>query len=477
MDDQEQQLASKLAGTYLSSADQREEEHRKPLEEKEFMNQRARHNGVSHSNEDDSGTDYKKAQEDQELAFENEMSGSSSNEFHESPLSERPGGPGSLLNMRALVTTKEAGAIIGKNGQNVAHLREATGVKAGVSKVVQGVPDRVLSVQGTLDGVSQAYGYIAQTLLELPVNPRAGVKGPLITIRLLISHNLMGTIIGRQGAKIKHIQDVSGARMVASKEMLPQSTERVVEVQAGTPDAVRVAVLEIGRCLLEDWERGAGTILYNPAVRLSISGQGSLGATGGMGGAVGGMSGAAAGGLSGWPRDPFNTPPPPSALSAHHHLDTAGYDAGSYRGRWSISGPAVADPIAPHPSSPFYDPTQALTAQAQPQQQQPPMMHPKQPSHTYPPPSALRTQNVFVPLDMVGCIIGKGGSKISEIRRLSGSRISIAPVQQENGAGDRLFTIQGTAESNEKALFLLYNQLEMEKERRMSLSGHHSLEE
>lgn len=57
--------------------------------------------------------------------------------------------------LRALVSSKEAGIIIGKAGKNVADLREATGVKAGVSKVVQGVPERVLSVSGTLDGVSK----------------------------------------------------------------------------------------------------------------------------------------------------------------------------------------------------------------------------------------------------------------------------------------------------------------------------------
>src|SRR5579883_2413019 len=80
----------------------------------------------------------------------------------------------------------------------------------------------------------------------------------------------MGTIIGRQGLKIKHIQDVSGARMVASKEMLPQSTERVVEVQ-GTVEAIRVAVWEIGKCLIEDNERGIGTVLYNPAIRVATT--------------------------------------------------------------------------------------------------------------------------------------------------------------------------------------------------------------
>lgn len=61
----------------------------------------------------------------------------------------------SQLTLRALVSTKEAGVIIGKAGKNVAELRESTGVKAGVSKVVQGVHDRVLSVAGTLDGVAK----------------------------------------------------------------------------------------------------------------------------------------------------------------------------------------------------------------------------------------------------------------------------------------------------------------------------------
>lgn len=70
----------------------------------------------------------------------------------------------------------------------------------------------------------------------------------------------------------------------------------------------------------------------------------------------------------------------------------------------------------------------------------------------------LRTQNISIPASLIGCIIGKGGSKITEIRRLSGSRISIAKVAHDE-SGDRLFTIQGTPASNEKALYLLYNQV------------------
>ncbi|KAJ1677030.1 RNA binding protein, heterogenous nuclear RNP-K like protein, partial [Spiromyces aspiralis] len=78
----------------------------------------------------------------------------------------------------------------------------------------------------------------------------------------------------------------------------------------------------------------------------------------------------------------------------------------------------------------------------------------------------LVTQEIRIPADMVGCIIGKAGSRITEIRRLSGSRISIAKAS-ESEAGERLFTITGTRENNEKALYLLYGQLEAERDRRL----------
>lgn len=65
--------------------------------------------------------------------------------------------PQDTLTLRALVSTKEAGIIIGKAGKNVADLREQTGVKAGVSKVIQGVHERVLTVTGPVEGVSKVY--------------------------------------------------------------------------------------------------------------------------------------------------------------------------------------------------------------------------------------------------------------------------------------------------------------------------------
>ncbi|RMZ91387.1 hypothetical protein DV736_g1372, partial [Chaetothyriales sp. CBS 134916] len=299
----------------------------------------------------------------------------------------------SQLTLRAIVSSKEAGVIIGKQGKNVADLREETGVKAGVSKVVQGVHDRVLTVQGALAGISKAYALVAKGLLEGA--PQMGMGGVVQNagthpVRLLISHNQMGTIIGRQGLKIKHIQDVSGVRMVAQKEMLPQSTERIVEVQ-GSPEGIEKAVWEIGKCLVDDWQRGTGTVLYNPAVRVQV-GSGPL---------------------------------PPVVGAAAASVST--YGGGSRAYNRTGSGADFTD-------------------------------------------NQVQTQNISIPADMVGCIIGRGGAKISEIRKSSGARISIAKAPHDD-TGERMFTIMGSAAANEKALYLLYENLEAEKGRRLQAAS------
>src|SRR3978361_31520 len=83
----------------------------------------------------------------------------------------------SQLTLRAIVSSKEAGVIIGKAGANVADLRDETGVRAGVSKVVPGVHDRVLTVTGALRGIAKAYGLVARGLLEGA--PQMGMGGLL----------------------------------------------------------------------------------------------------------------------------------------------------------------------------------------------------------------------------------------------------------------------------------------------------------
>lgn len=217
----------------------------------------------------------------------------------------------------------------------------------------------------------------------------------------------MGTIIGRQGLKIKHIQDASGVRMVAQKEMLPQSTERIVEVQ-GTPDGIQKAVWEIGKCLVDDWQRGTGTVLYNPAVRAEVGRGGPLNNT-------------AAGPLY-------------ERGNRSYNRTGNGADFSDVGGNYNRRGNSDGGNRSGVPT---------VTEDGE----------------------EIQTQNISIPSDMVGCIIGRGGSKISEIRKSSGARISIAKAPHDE-TGERMFTIMGSAQANEKALYLLYENLEAEKMRR-----------
>jgi len=326
------------------------------------------------------------------------------------------------LTLRAVVSSKEAGVIIGKGGKNVADLRDETGVKAGVSKVVQGVHDRVLTITGGCDAISKAYAVVARALLEGAPAIGVGMGGVAQgngthPIKLLISHNQMGTIIGRQGLKIKHIQDVSGVRMVAQKEMLPQSTERIVEVQ-GAPDGIQSAVWEICKCLVDDWQRGTGTVLYNPVVRTQAGGAPAIGGTSNY--------------AQQQDRAPYASGPRVTRTGN-------GADFSSNGGQRQYNRRSDSDAASRGP--PTHDENG----------------------------DELITQNISIPADMVGCIIGRAGSKISEIRKQSGSRISIAKAPHDE-SGERMFTIMGSVKSNETALFLLYENLEAEKLRRAQQS-------
>lgn len=94
------------------------------------------------------------------------------------------------------------------------------------------------------------------------------------------------------------------------------------------------------------------------------------------------------------------------------------------------------------------------------------------PHNPHNPPQQLQTQQIYIPNDLVGCIIGKGGSKINEIRHMSASQIKImepgavgvsvngAPAQP-GGEGERLVVITGQPANISMAVQLLYHVSDM----------------
>ncbi|KAI1412576.1 hypothetical protein F5Y13DRAFT_180052 [Hypoxylon sp. FL1857] len=351
------------------------------------------------------------------------------------------------IHIRAVISSPEAATIIGKGGENVSNIRKLSNAKCTVSDYQKGAVERILTVSGAVEAVAKAFGLIIRTLNNEPLTEKSNTQSKTYPLRLLIPHVLIGSIIGKGGARIREIQDASGARLNASDSCLPLSSERSLVVM-GVADAVHIATYYVGSTLLQQLnERFGGPAASAYATR-----------SGGPAGVVpGGMQVVPycpqpAGGNFGH-RENYGRRPDPRA----HHIPPAPY---------TQPYPHAATP-QPNPSVPMHYAPQAAGYGAAPHIPPHHAPHvggphphggpPTQPMHGGAIAGAPLTQQIFIPNDMVGAIIGKGGQKINEIRQISGSVIKINEPQ--DNSNERLVTITGTEECNRMALYMLYSRL------------------
>lgn len=71
----------------------------------------------------------------------------------------------------------------------------------------------------------QAFGLIVRRINDEPFDKPSLPGSKAVTIKFIIPNSRMGSVIGKQGSKIKEIQEASGAKLNASEGMLPGSTE------------------------------------------------------------------------------------------------------------------------------------------------------------------------------------------------------------------------------------------------------------
>ena len=64
---------------------------------------------------------------------------------------------GDSISLRSLVSTRDAGVIIGRNGSHVQEIREQAGVSIRLSEYLPTQQERVLTVYGIVDGIGKVY--------------------------------------------------------------------------------------------------------------------------------------------------------------------------------------------------------------------------------------------------------------------------------------------------------------------------------
>jgi heterogeneous nuclear rnp K-like protein len=291
---------------------------------------------------------------------------------------------------------------------------------------------------------------IIRTLNNEALDQPSNGQSKTYPLRLLIPHILIGSIIGKGGQRIREIQDASGARLNASDSCLPLSSERSLVVM-GVADAVHIATYYVASTLLEQLnERFGGPAASAYATR------------------SGGPAGVVPGGMQ---VVPYCPQPTTGAYGNREHYGRR-HEARTHH----LPNPPYAQPYhpqaaQPNQAMPIHYSAQAgaygaaahmqphVGAHAGPQPHGGPHAQPIQAGM----PGAPLTQQIYIPNDMVGAIIGKGGQKINEIRQISGSVIKINEPQ--DNSNERLVTITGTEECNRMALYMLYS--------RLGENGHH----
>uniref|UniRef100_A0A8D0BQL3 Poly(rC)-binding protein 4 n=1 Tax=Salvator merianae TaxID=96440 RepID=A0A8D0BQL3_SALMN len=358
------------------------------------------------------------------------------------------------LTLRMLMHGKEVGSIIGKKGETVKRIREQSTARITISE--GSCPERITTITGSTDAVFRAVSMIAFKLDEDLGNGAAngGVTSkPPVTLRLVIPASQCGSLIGKAGAKIKEIRETTGAQVQVAGDLLPNSTERAVTV-SGVPDAIIQCVRQICAVILESPPKGA-TIPYHPSLSLgSVLLSANQSQPGGASGCSSRLRTNPFSGKSGYRQAyilTFNSPPGlllagPGGWDSRLHSPQDNTKGFSVQGQYSSLSQAEVtklQQLSGHPvsfSSLGQTPSivSGLDTNAQ-----------------------NSSQEFLVPNDLIGCIIGRQGSKISEIRQMSGAHIKIG--NQTEGSAERHVTITGTPVSITLAQYLITACLETAK--------------
>ncbi|XP_078008466.1 poly(rC)-binding protein 4 isoform X2 [Phascolarctos cinereus] len=291
-----------------------------------------------------------------------------------------------------------------------------------------------------------------------------------LTLRMIMHGKEVGSIIGKKGETVKRIREQSSARITISEGSCP---ERITTI-TGSTGAVFHAVSMIAFKLDEDLCAGppnGGSISKPPVTLRLVIPASQCGSLIGKAGAkikeireTTGAQVQVAGDLlpnsteravtvSGVPDAIIlcvrqicavilESPPKGATIPYHPSLSLGTVLLSANQGQYGTVTPAEVSKLqqlSGHPV-PFASPSVV------------PGLDPS---------AQTSSQEFLVPNDLIGCVIGRQGSKISEIRQMSGAHIKIG--NQAEGSGERHVTITGSPVSIALAQYLITACLETAK--------------
>ncbi|XP_041038456.1 poly(rC)-binding protein 2-like isoform X2 [Carcharodon carcharias] len=307
-----------------------------------------------------------------------------------------------------------------------------------------------------------------------------GVEGGLnvtLTLRLLMHGKEVGSIIGKKGETVKKMREESGARINISEGNCP---ERIVTL-SGPTSAIFKAFAMITHKLEEDINSAMAnsTASSQPPVTLRIvipaSQCGSLIGKGGckikeIRESTGAQVQVAGDMLpNSTERAITIAGTPPSIIECAKQICVVILESAPkgitvpYRPK-PVSAPVIfAGGQAYTIQGQFAIPHPDLTKLHQLAMQQTPFTPVGQTSPGYSGLDSSQTSSheIAIPNDLIGCIIGRQGSKINEIRQMSGAQIKISNPAE--GSTDRQITITGSPANISLAQYLINASLESAK--------------
>lgn len=365
----------------------------------------------------------------------------------------------STVHLRILVNPKEAVVIIGQRGNTIAKIRESSGVELKVSDHALGIKDRVVNIKGSCEHVSKATALITRCLNDEPFEQVSSPDAKVYTLKVLIPQGLMGAMIGKGGSRFRDIEEASAAKLKSREQLMPYSTDKVLQVQ-GVADAIHIAVYYVcTTCVAhQEYLRNNRPVFYNPLYALkqqrrqrqNYYGDSPMLPQGGFGGQYAQGPPPPSYGL-----DQRGGPPPPSGYYGHPMQNLQPYGA-----RYTAPRPYVSNPPQMGGGAGPGGPAGALSRPQAMNIVNPSLRNAQVVAQNAERGKELK-QDVRIPNNFVGSVIGKCGATISHLRQFSRSNIKVNdPIPNSN---ERVITVIGLPEANEMAIGLINNVIENEK--------------